>query len=618
MSSEKLVFQAEVSKLLDLVVHSLYSDKQIFLRELISNASDACDKLRYLAVSQPGIAEGDGGFRIEIIPDQEKRTLEIRDNGIGMNKHDLIHELGTIARSGTHEFLENLKNTPRGELNLIGQFGVGFYSAFMVAEKVEVKSRKAGEELGWLWISDGRDHFEITEVEDLKRGTSILLYLKEEHKEYAETTRIRTIVRTYSDHVAHPVILISKGEVETINSASALWTRHKSEITEEQYKEFYRHVSHAFDEPMMTLHYRAEGAIEYIGLLFVPLKQPFNLFQPDRKTNLKLYVNRVFISDRLDDFLPSWLRFIKGIIDCKDLPLNISREMLQQSPIMAKVRNGLIRRLLDEFKKLAKEKPEDYQTFIENFGAVLKEGIYEDFERREDLAGLCRFYSLAQDGLISLDDYLAKMPISQKHIYYLTGDHIEVLRKNPQLEGFSARGIDVLLLNDPIDEFWPQALTSYQKKNIKSAHHATKDLEEIPLKEDSKRELAASDGELKNLCEKIKKILADEIKEVRKTDRLTVSPVCLTTGEGEMSIHLERLMRQNQQKALYASSKILEINPYHELIGNLAKNKDDNEIFKDAVWLLFDQAKIIEGEQITDPSAFSKRMTFFMTKGVAG
>ncbi|MGD9639252.1 MAG: molecular chaperone HtpG [Alphaproteobacteria bacterium] len=617
--SEKLAFQTEVSKLLNIVVHSLYSDKQIFLRELISNASDACDKLRYMAITKPGIAEGDGGFRIEIIPDKEKNTLEIRDNGVGMNKHDLIHELGTIARSGTQEFLDGIKNSPREDINLIGKFGVGFYSAFMVADKVEVRSRKAGEELGWLWTSDGINGFEITEAEDVKRGTSILLYLKEDQKEYAESIRIRNIVRTYSDHVAHPVILVNKGEVETINSASALWTRNKNDVTDEQYKEFYRHVSHAFDEPMITLHYKAEGAIEYTGLLFVPSQQPFNLFQPDRKTNLKLYVNRVFISDKLDDFLPGWLRFVKGVIDCKDLPLNISREMLQQNPIMTKMRNGLIRRLLDEFGKVAKDKPDDYKKFIENFGSVLKEGLYEDFERREDIASLCRFYSFAKKEYISLDDYIASMPVDQKNIYYLAGDNVDVISKNPQLEGFEARGVDVLLLSDPIDEFWPQALTSYKNKEIKSVHHVSDDLSSIPLKDNSSKEAKASEDDIKALCDKMKNIFGDEVKEVRKTERLTVSPACLTTGEGEMSIHLERLMRQHQQKALYDSSKIFEINPYHDLIGVLASNvkaKGDSDVFKDAVLLLLDQARIVEGEQVKDPSLFSKRMTSFMTKGI--
>jgi molecular chaperone HtpG len=615
--AEKLKFKTEVSKLLDIVVHSLYSERHIFLRELISNSSDACDKLRYMALIKPEIAKGDGEFKIELLPNAEKNTLTIRDNGIGMNKTDLKNDLGTIARSGSQEFLNRLEESDKS-IDLIGQFGVGFYSAFMVADKVEVRSRKAGEELGWIWKSDGKGSYSIDEAEDIPRGTSIILYLKDESKEFSDPTRIRHIVRTYSDHVPYPVILAHKGERETINSASALWTRNKAEITDEQYKEFYHHVAHAFDEPWHTIHYKAEGAIEYTSLLFIPTKQPFDLFQPDKKTPLKLYVNRVFITDEVKDLLPNYLRFIRGVVDSPDIQLNISREMLQHSALVKKIGNGLVRKILSELKTQSKE-TSNYNEFISSFGAVLKEGIYEDRERKEDVAALCRFKSSMRDELISLDEYIEKMHIDQKAIYYITGDDIDVLKKNPQLEGFRAKGIEVLLLTDPIDEFWPQALFNYKDKPIKPVGQVGDDLEKIDFNEDVNKEEPAPEEEIKSLTEALKEIYGEEIKEVKTTNHLTSSPVCLTTGEGEMSIHLERLMKNHQQQTLYNSSRLLLINPRHQIIKALAKaskDKKNSQEFKDAAFILLDQAKIIEGEAIKDPAEFGLRVSRFMIKGL--
>ncbi|MBR6730522.1 MAG: molecular chaperone HtpG [Alphaproteobacteria bacterium] len=618
MTEEKIEFKAEVSKVLDIVIHSLYSNKEIFLRELISNASDASDKLRYALLLHPELASKTSEFKIILTPDKQNKTLTITDNGIGMNKEDLINHLGTIARSGSAEFIKSLTGDKQKDMALIGQFGVGFYSAFMVADKVTVKTKKAGDEKGYIWVSSGAESFTIEEDDSLPIGTSIILSLKSEDEEFLEPIRLRHLVRQYSDHISIPIILKEGAKEETINSASALWTRPKSEITTEQYKDFYQSVSHAFDEPWMTMHYKAEGTIDYTALLFVPTKPPFNLFQPDRKSNLQLYVNRVFISDDLPELMPFFLRFMTGVIDTNDLPLNVSREMLQKTPVMQKIKKGIVKRILNELKKRAEDK-EDYKKFWESFGIVFKEGLYEPIDERKEVADLCRFNHTADENLISFDEYIAGMKEGQENIYYLTGTNIESLKNNPQLEGFAARGVNVLLLTDPIDEFWIQTYTEHNGKKIISVMHAGSDLEKIKLENEPNEQPIDKEKE-KLLINRIKETLKESVKDVQVTDRLTKSPFALITPSGMMSLNLERLMKAHGQQIAMNSDRILEINPRHEVIHKLAEmleNKEMNDKVNDAILVLFDQTLIAEGEPLKDPAAFSKRLTSFVLSGLA-
>ncbi len=609
--SDKLNFQADVSKMLDIVVNSLYSEKQIFLRELISNASDACDKLKYMALTHPDIARESGEMKIWITPNAEKNTLTVADNGIGMNRDDLINHLGTIAKSGTADFVKNASDNGSA-VDLIGQFGVGFYSAFMVADKVEILTRRAGEDKAWFWVSNGVDGFEIREAEKNTNGTEIKLFLKQDEKNYTDSIYLRQIIRTYSDHINYPIVLcLGEAGEETVNSASALWTRNKAEITPEQYKEFYHHVSKNFDEPWMTLHFKAEGSIEYTGLLYIPGTAPYDLFQPDRKQGLKLYVNRVFISEKVEELLPSYLRFVRGIIDSSDLPLNISREMLQQSPLIAKIRQGTVSRILKELKKRSKDY-EDYKKFWDAFGIAFKEGIYEDFANREEIAGLSRFVSTNDTGkLTSLDDYIGRAQPEQKAIYYITGDDVKTLVNNPQLEAFKEKGLEVLLLTDPIDEFWTQTLGTYKTFAVKHVSQADIDLS---FKREGQK---AEEGDLKKLTDLLGEMFKNEVGKVTTTDKLTKSPVSLTVEAGQMSIHLERLMRNHQQQTAFASTRILELNPYHPLIIRLAEAMGDEALkskVEEVARLLLDQAKIAEGECISDPSFYSEKMSEYILK----
>ena len=614
MPEEKMQFQAEVGKVLDIVVNALYSDTDIFLRELISNASDACDKLRYAAITNPDMAKDAHEFKISLYPDKDAKTLTVADNGIGMNREDLIQNLGSIGKSGSAEFLKNLTGDMQKDATIIGQFGVGFYSAFMVASKVEVRSRKAGDSQGWLWTSAGDGSFTVAPENNVDVGTKITLYLKKDCEQYADSTEIRQIVQRFSDHIAFPVVMHFSGEDETVNSAGALWTRNKAEITPEQYADFYRHISNNFDDPWDVMHYRAEGTIEYTALLFIPTKTPFDLFQPDRNTQLKLYINRVFITDKVPDLLPNYMRFVKGVVDTKELPLNVSREMLQKTPVLAKIKTGMTRRVLNELKKRM-EKRDEYKTFWDAFGIVLKEGIYEDFVNREEVAGLCLFASTAGDEMTTLADYVSRMKPDQKSIYYITGDSAEVLKNNPQLEGYKARGLEVLLLSDPIDEFWPQTLTEYQGKTVKAVGAGAKEMEAMPILDGSREQEKAPEEDMNALIAFAKEIIGDEVKEARATDRLTKSAAALSTGDGEVSIHLERLMRQHNQPSLYASNRYFDLNPRHALIKLLArrvKEKEKTEQNKALICVLYDQAKIIEGEPIKDPAAFSDYVTSFM------
>ncbi|MFS2011841.1 molecular chaperone HtpG [Azospirillum sp. CT11-132] len=626
MTEERLSFQAEVSRLLDIVAHSLYSEKEVFLRELVSNASDACDRLRYAALTQPELSADDPNLKVRLLVDKDARTLTVADNGIGMNREDLVENLGTIARSGTAAFMKSLEGAEKGDgkkdVNLIGQFGVGFYSAFMAADKVTVLTRKAGEATGWRWESDGKGEFTIAETDGLSRGTKIVLHLREGDDEYLDEARLGGIVRKYSDHIAIPILFGEGEEAKALNSASALWTRSKSEITADQYKEFYHHVGHAFDDPWLTLHWRAEGALEYTNLLYVPSTKPFDLFDPKRAHRVKLYVKRVFITDAAEGLIPPYLRFLRGVVDSEDLPLNISREMLQHNPMLAKIKAGITRRVLSELSKKAKdtENAAEYDSFWENFGAVLKEGLYEDYEHRDELLKLLRFRTTAGEELVSLEQYVARMKEGQDAIYTISGDDIDTLLRSPQLEGFKAKGVEVLLLTDPVDEFWMPSVGVYDGKPFKSVTRGGADLGKIKGEEAEKPEEKTPEGELTDLLALLKLTLSDAVKDVRKSERLTDSAVCLVADDNDMDMHLERLLKQHKQLNGEVGKRILEINPSHALIKRLAeraKGTGATDALEDAAWLLLDQARIVEGEALPDPAAFARRLASAMEKGLA-
>ena len=635
MTKETFSFQAEVSKLLDIVAHSLYSHKEIFLRELISNASDACDKLRYEALTTPALIDGDGEFQITLSVDKKAKSLTISDNGIGMNRDELVATLGTIASSGTQAFMDALGATKKdkkdksgGDVDLIGQFGVGFYSAFMVADKIEVTTRRAGDAKGWIWISDGRGEFTIEETNRPERGTDVVVHLKKADKEYLEPERIRTIVKTYSDHIGLPVVLKSDGNDEadeTLNTASAVWTRAKKDISDDDYTEFDHHVSHMFDDPWLTIHNRVEGVQAYTNLLYVPSSRPFDLFQPERKSQLKLYVKRVYITDNCDELLPSYFRFMRGIVDSEDLPLNISREMLQHNPALAKIKKALTKRVFGELKKKAEKAPEEYANFWDNFGAVVKEGIYEDFENRDNLLGLARFRTTNAEGLASLAEYVERMKDGQDAIFYITGEDAEQIAQSPQLEGFKAKGVEVLLLTDPVDEFWVSSVGPFEEKPFKSATRGGADLTKVAGEDkkddDTKNDKKDAAADLAPLIAAFKVALGEKVKDVRTSERLTDSAVCLVADEGDMDIHLERMLKQHKQLS-EATPRVLEINPDHALITKLAKRAADGDgkdtIIEDAAFLLLDQARIVEGEPVADPLAFSRRMASVMEQGLKG
>ncbi|WP_135080950.1 molecular chaperone HtpG [Terasakiella sp. SH-1] len=620
MTEEKLSFQAEVSKLLHIVTHSLYSNKEIFLRELISNASDACDKLRYESQTDSSLLDGDSEFKISLAVDKEAKTLTITDNGIGMNHEDLINNLGTIAKSGTEAFLKAAEESGNSDVNLIGQFGVGFYSSFMVASEVTVTTRKAGEDKAWVWVSNGEGNYTISDGQREGRGTTITMKMREDQEEFLEDTRIRTIVRTYSDHIDIPVTLKGEEEEETLNSASAIWARSKSDISEEQYKEFYHHVAHAFDDPWLTMHNRVEGVIEYTNLLFIPGSRPMDLFTPERKNHLKLYVNRVFITDDCDEVIPQYLRFVRGVVDSGDLPLNVSREMLQHNPVLAKIKAGLTKKVLGELKKKAEKDAEGYASFWENFGAVMKEGIYEDFAHQKDCLALARFKSTNGDDWVSLADYVERMKEGQDQIYYISGDDLDALKRSPQLEGFKAKGVEVLLMTDPIDEFWIPAVGQFEEKNFQSITKGGADLSKIKKdgeSEDETKEDSADKDGVDRLCAAFKVALGESVQEVRSTDRLTDSAVCIVASDSAMDRNLQRMLKQHGQ-AVPDEAPILEVNPTHSLIKKLVdlSAEGTNATLDDAAHLLLDQARIIEGETIPDMTAFARRMTSAMEKGL--
>jgi molecular chaperone HtpG len=599
--AESFAFGAEIERLLDLVVHSLYSDREIFLRELVANAADALDRRRFAALTEPALALPEGAA-IRIIPDRPARTLTISDDGIGMDREELISHLGTIARSGTLAFSAELaKAKPEERPYLIGQFGVGFYSAFMVAERVEVVSRRAGSEIAHRWSSEGRGQFTIAPAERDRPGTDVILHLKADADEFLDPYRLETIVRKWADHIAWPITIRRDGKDLPANEGTALWRKPRQEVTEEDYKAFYRHLGHLFDEPWVTLHWRAEGTLEFYALLFIPSRRPFAVFDEDRESHVRLHVRRMFITDRAG-LLPSWLRFVQGVVDTEDLPLNVSREMLQTTPIIPRMRKALVNRILTELKSRADDPA--YLTFIENFGAILKEGLWEDFDHQKDILGLLRFRSSAVEGWTSLDDYISRMKPEQEAIYVLAGERIEALREAAVLEGFKARGLEVLLLDDPIDAFWPDRVREYQGKPIRRAVQAVADLEKIPLP--GERPPAAS---VEALLRALREALGEAVREVRVSARLVESAVALVPGEEGGDLFRERLTRRLGRNERPLAPPVLEINPRHPLIASLARRAEAGENLGAMAETLLELARIGEGEMPAHPKRFVDEIT---------
>jgi molecular chaperone HtpG len=613
--AEHKPFQAEVAELLNLMVHSVYSETDIFLRELISNASDALDKLRYEAIAAPDLVADGEPPKIRIVPDKKTGTLSVIDNGIGMDRQELIDNLGTVARSGTKSFLARLTEAKDGA-GLIGQFGVGFYAAFMVADRIVVTSRRAGTNEVWTWSSSGGNGFDIApaDEEDAKRiarGSDIVLHLKSDAKKFLEAYEIERIVGAYSDNIQFPIELKpEEGEPRQINSASALWQRPKSDLTPEDYKQAYRSIGGAFDEPAMTLHYRAEGRQSYAVLLFAPSTKPFDLFEPTRKGHVKLYVRRVFIADDAD-LLPGYLRFIRGVIDSEDLPLNISREMLQNNPQLAQIRKAVTGRVIGELESLSEKEPEAFAKLWDAFGPVIKEGIWEDFERREKLLGLSRFTTTSGGGR-SLKQYVESLKPNQTEIYYLIGDGIERLKSNPKLESATARGIEVLLLTDPVDAFWTSAPLDFGGKPLKSLSQGDVDFSLVPLLDDNAANKEKSAADEASTIAVIKDALGDRVSDVRASQRLTSSASCLVAGGAGRDRQLERLLAQQHGAA--ATKPILEINLRHPLVAAIAEKK---HAARDLSFLLLEQAQILDGELPEDPAAFASRLNELVLRGLA-
>jgi len=612
-ATQTLGFQAEVKQLLRLMIHSLYSHKEIFLRELISNASDALDKLRFEALANPSLTDGQNEFAITIDTDEKAHTITVTDNGIGMTRQEAIEHLGTIAKSGTAEFLAKLSGDQKKDAQLIGQFGVGFYSSFIVAERVEVFSRRAGlpASEGVHWESRADGEFTVSNIDMPERGTKIVLHLKEGEHEFAESFRVRSLVRKYSDHIAFAVRMRKSdqdADYETVNHAQALWTRPRTEIRDEEYKEFYRHVTHDFTDPLAWSHGKMEGKKEYTSLLYVPSKAPFDLLHRDGVRGLKLYVRRVFIMDQADQFLPLYLRFVKGIVDSADLPLNISREMLQQDPAIDTIRTGLARRTLDLLAKLAKDEPEKYATFWKEFGTVLKEGPAEDHGNRERIAKLLRFSSTHANSTVqdvSLEDYIARMKPGQTAIYYVIADTFGAARSSPHLEVLRSKGIEALLLSDRVDEWLMDHLHEFEGKSFRNAARGELDLSAVESEDEKKAHetLAQEHGAV---VERIKKALTEQVSDVRVTHRLVDSPACLVLGEHDLGAQMRRILEAAGQQAP-ESKPALEINPTHPLLARIEKTTDD-AAFSDLALLLFEQATLADGGQLPEPGAFVQRL----------
>jgi len=615
---ESMAFQAEVKQLLQLMIHSLYSNKEIVLRELISNASDAADKLRFEALANGALYENDSELKIRISFDREARTLTIADNGIGMSRDEVISHIGTIAKSGTKEFFSALTGDQAKDANLIGQFGVGFYSAFIIANKVTLTTRRAGAAEAVRWESSGEGDYTLEDADKASRGTEIVLHLREGEDEFLSDWKLKSIIRKYSDHIMLPIVMkktewkdgaeVATDEEETVNKASALWARSKNDITEEEYQEFYKHVSHDFENPLAYTHSRVEGKQEYISLLYIPSKAPFDLYDRERSHGIKLYVKRVFIMEDAEKLMPQYLRFVRGVIDTSDLPLNVSREILQSSRDVEAIKAGSVKKVLGLLEDMAENKPEDYAKFYKEFGRVLKEGPGEDFANKEKIAGLLRFASTKADTdeqNVSLKDYIARMQPEQDVIYYITADSFAAAQHSPHLEIFRKKGLEVLLMSDRVDEWLLGSLTEFEGKKLQSI--AKGDLDLGKLESETEKEIQKKiEEEAKTLVEKIKQTLGEQVKDVRVTHRLTDSPACLVSDEHDLSGNLARILKSAGQKAP-ETKPILEINPTHKLVKRIeAESADD--VFADLAHVLFDQALLAEGGALEDPASFVKRM----------
>jgi molecular chaperone HtpG len=623
ITDESRPFEADVAKLLNLMVHSVYTDKDVFLRELISNAADACERLRYEAIANPGLLGEDAKPRITLVVDADKRCLTVEDNGIGMDRNEMMEGLGTIARSGTKAFMDRIEATTQGRegATLIGEFGVGFYSAFMVSNRVDVLSRRAGTDEAWLWSSDGKGTFSVspaTLADAPNHGTRVILHLMEDAKAYTERFTLERIVKAQSGHVPVPIVLIDKpgAKPSEIADGAALWTKAKSEIAAADYTDFYRSIAGQFDEPALTIHFHAEGRHEYAALAFIPTSPPYDLFDPDRKGRIKLYVKRVFITNEAE-ILPRYLRFIRGLVDSTDLPLNVSRERIQESPVFTAIKKGVTSRVVSELERLAENEPESYAKIWETFGIVLKEGLYEDLERRDSLLALARFKTTAiSDKWRSLKDYLASIKQNQTAIFYIVGDDIARLEGSPHLEGFRARGVEVLLLADPIDSFWVASGVSFDGKPFKSVTQGAADLALIPRIDAQQQPAPGTEDTVKNFLAFMKETLGESVSEVRTSDRLTESAVCLVAPEFGPDRQLEKLLT-GAGRLQMASKPILEVNPRHELVVALAALGEDERPFKeDAAHLLFDEARVLDGDRPTDARTFSERLTRIFKRGL--
>ena len=624
-NQETLGFQTEVKQLLDLMVHSLYSNREIFLRELISNASDAEDKLRFEALQDDGLYEKDSDLKIRVEFNKELKTITVLDNGIGMSRDEVIENLGTIAKSGTKQFFESLTGDQTKDSQLIGQFGVGFYSCFIVAKKVEVITRRAGESRakGVRWISEGENDYSIETVDRAKRGTKVVLHLREDADEFLNGYRLREIITKYSDHISFPIIMdkedvkddisdkdkdkIESGE-DIVNSATALWTRNKKEIKNEEYNEFYKHIGHDFEDPLAHIHNKVEGKLEYTSLLYIPSQAPFDLWDREQRHGVKLYVRRIFIMDDAQQLLPPWLRFIRGVIDSDDLPLNVSREILQKNKVVDSIRSGCTKKIIGLLKSMAKNDEEKYQKFWKIFGKVLKEGVVDCTDYKDDLSHLFRFSSThedTEDQKVSLKDYVERMPESQKSIYYVIADSYMTAKSSPHLEIFRKKDIEVLLLSEPIDEWVTTHLSEFDSKKLQSVNKGELDLGDIQ-DEDEKKKDKESNKAHDELVKRIKDILDEKVKEVRVTSRLTTSPACLVSDDNDMGRHLEQILKASGQN-IPGSKPILEINPEHPIIKKIDGEKD-NDLFTDWSHILFDQALLSEGGQLADPVNFVNKL----------
>lgn len=624
---ETLEFQAEVKQLLKLMIHSLYSNKEIFLRELVSNASDACDKLRFEALANEHLYDGDSDLKIHIEFDKDARTLTVSDNGIGMSRDEVVENIGTIANSGTKKFIDSLTGDQAKDSHLIGQFGVGFYSTFIVADKVTVKTRRAGAaaEHGVLWESSGEGNYTLETIEKASRGTEIILHIREGEDEFLDSWRLKNIIHTYSDHISLPITMPKEvsatdeegeeaqaTENEVVNKASALWTRAKSEISDDEYKEFYKHIAHDFEEPMQWSHNKVEGSQSYTSLFYIPKNPPFDLYERERKQGIKLYVKRVFIMDDTDHIMPMYLRFIRGVVDSDDLPLNVSREILQHNKVIDKIKSASVKKVLGMIESMAKNDADAYASFWEAFGNVMKEGPIEDFANKDRIAKLLRFASTENDSAtqsVSLEDYVSRMKEGQEQIYFITSDSYNAAKNSPHLEVFKRKGLEVLLLSDRIDEWLVQHLTEFDGKKLQNIAKGDLDLGQFEDEEEKKAQEKA-EGDMKGVVEMMKEKLADKAKEVRITHRLTDSPSCLVLDQFDMGLQMQQIMRAAGQE-VPQSKPILEINPEHPLVAKL-KDMGDQAQFENWSHILFDQAMLAEGGQLEDPAAYVKRINLML------